>query len=364
MVPQGGAHPGLRGRDQSPRRGRRVGAGADAHVDLPGARQHSYLGVRRFRHDGADAVIHRAFAQLSHLQHAAMDHLVEVPAAAQVGHHLVLHQPLHLERHARQADHGAALILDDECRSGAVGIGHQGSAPWQQRLLLVVRGEHESARAEPLLQVAQRAGVALQGSPEYPRHRLAGEIVLGGPQPAAGDHAVRPLQGALEHVRHTLQVVAHGSLAKQVSAYLGQTLSHPRRVAVTICPSSSSEPIATSSTVTRPSSRMHRPVSLRDRQAQLWGTTKRRGGGAGLTSSRGGRRSRCRWLGGYAAGGGTGRRGYRFRLPPAPSSSPRSAPRCRPGCRSFPQHRARAATGARQGSRETAGPTPTTSSRS
>ena len=67
---------------------------------------------------------------------------------------------------------------------------------------------------------------------EQLRERVAGDVVLGRPEPAGDEHDVGALEREPEHLHDPRRVVADHLMVQDVDADLGEVLGHPPRVGV------------------------------------------------------------------------------------------------------------------------------------
>ena len=61
---------------------------------------------------------------------------------------------------------------------------------------------------------------------------LPGQVILGGPQPAAQDQQIGPLPRLPDHGHHPLKIVAHGALAVEVDPQISERAAEERGVRV------------------------------------------------------------------------------------------------------------------------------------
>ena len=87
-------------------------------------------------------------------------------------------------------------------------------------------------RAKRAFSVSTYAGVAVERPAEGGGRRLPGEVVLGGAEPAARDHDVRPGEGVAERRLQEAGVVRDRDPGPRLHSHLEQPPRHPERVRV------------------------------------------------------------------------------------------------------------------------------------
>ena len=239
-----GPSPGLHA-CQHPQRGLVVGGfGGDADLQALHAAGEEGDG-------GLAAGVEAAHLRLEHLgqarlgmapgaQGAAADHVLGAGSGAQVAEHALVDHLLHLPGNARHGvEHllvsGAAIAPADRADQAGRGAGlyvHHPGALRHVGLAQVVGGHGAVAAVEHRPDPLHHRLVAVQLDAHHRGDRVAGDVIGGGPEPAAHDHRVAALQRLLEGCGHALQVVA--DLGLEVAVYPGerQLLTDPRRVRV------------------------------------------------------------------------------------------------------------------------------------
>lgn len=137
-----------------------------------------------------------------------MDDLPQREAGLQAGHHLVLHQVLHLERHARQRDDDVPLALEPHARGRAVGVEQHRAARGDHRLRTVEFVELDAAFGEHFLNVPGHPFVVAHVAAEHLREGLFGDVVLRGAESSGDDGHLRAGEGALRGFDDLRAVVA------------------------------------------------------------------------------------------------------------------------------------------------------------
>ncbi len=169
-----------------------------------------------------DALVDGALAQGHGAQDAGDQHVPVAQAALEVGDDGVLHEVHHLAGHAGQGDDGAPLVLDDKGRRRAHGVLHGDAALGQVGLAPIVVAHARAKAGEKGLDLGQQLGVEGEGPAGGAGHRLAGDVVHGGAQPAGGDDQVGAEQGLLQRLGDAHLVVAHRGAEIEVDAQVPQ----------------------------------------------------------------------------------------------------------------------------------------------
>ena len=146
------------------------------------------------------------------------------------------HQPLHLERHARQRDHHLGVWragnIEPHARGGAEGVVEHRAAAGHPRLLPVDVGELAAEGSHALPHIVEGLFVLVQLAVEKVAKHLFGEVVLGGTKPAGDDHNVADFQAVAEGVADGGRFVADGDSAFDADAGGAQHFSHHRCIGV------------------------------------------------------------------------------------------------------------------------------------
>ena len=180
----------------------------------------------------ADFVIHPAFAQLGDLEYTIGNRFRQGKAASQVGLDLIVEQPLEFKRHAGQDEDNPSGVFDNKGRGCAVRVFNRDGALGNVGLAFVVGRHDKAAAAEALIDLFQQPRIADQLTAADFGHHLAGQVILGRTQAAAGNHNIGAVQGPAEDLFHPPGVVAHNRLVKQIHPDVGQPLGDPGRVGV------------------------------------------------------------------------------------------------------------------------------------
>ena len=152
------------------------------------------MGVVGVGDEVSDAVVDVALAEVADLEDAIGERLGELEPLAQVGDDLVVEEPLQLVGHAGRGDYDSARVVDDEGGGSAVWVVYGKSAFGNVGLSLVVGGHNEPTPAEALLDVLQEDGVAQKFTAGSVGDSLAGQVVLGRAEAAAGNDDVGAAQ--------------------------------------------------------------------------------------------------------------------------------------------------------------------------
>ena len=127
-------------------------------------------------------------------------------------HHLVLHQVLHLERHARQRHHDVPVAFEPHARGRAVGVEQHRAACGDHRLRAVQLVELDAPFREHSLHVVRDPLVAAHLAAEHLREGLLGDVVLRGAEAAGDDGDLRSRQGPFDGFDDLRAVVADREL--------------------------------------------------------------------------------------------------------------------------------------------------------
>lgn len=142
--------------------------------------------------------------------HRAVDVGVECEVALQARHHLVLHQVLHLEGHARQRHHDASAVgLEPHARGRTVKVGQHGAGVGHQSLRAVQLVELYAAACEHRAYVLGHGLVLDHACAEDAREGELGDVVLGGAEASRQDHHLRLRQRMAQRLLDASGVVAH-----------------------------------------------------------------------------------------------------------------------------------------------------------
>ena len=185
-------------------RGRRRPGGRQAHLRGPpsrwrGRRASGCPSTSRRAITVVEPLVEPALALAPRPQHAADDHRRLAAAAPQVGQHGPLDHLLHLVRHA---GHGVDDLVDarpyGQISPGAVPrvcgmtVAPTGTSAWRRLF-----AGHRAGRASANM-LADHVGDGVVRAPARHAHhrgdRLAGEVVVGRPEPTAHDHRVGVLE--------------------------------------------------------------------------------------------------------------------------------------------------------------------------
>ena len=120
----------------------------------------------------------------------------------------------------------------DQPRSRAHGLGDDGRPPGHVGLAGVALGHVPAPRPEEPGDELDDGRVALERHVHHRGDGVAGDVVVGGTEPAAHDHAVGAGQGAAQGQDDPGLVVAHRLVEVGVHARRGQLLPEPGRVGV------------------------------------------------------------------------------------------------------------------------------------
>ena len=146
------------------------------------------------------------------------------------------HHLLHLPGHSRDRIYHFALVGTAEwtdqpcCCAGHRGIDTRSCG--HICLTLVVLRHVATAAPEHGFDLGDDSFIADQFHPHHRGDRLAGYVVLGGPQTTANDYCVAATKGLLKYRDHAIQIVADFCLVMAVDAHQRQLLTNPRRVGV------------------------------------------------------------------------------------------------------------------------------------
>ena len=165
-------------------------------------------------------------------QHAALDHRADARPPLQIGDHGRADHGPHLVRHAgHRVDH----LLADRADQAGRRAGHlrdRHGTVRDVRLTQVVGRHLPAARGEQRADPLGHLGAADQGHAHHLGDRLAGDVVLGRPEPAAQDHRVAALQREADAGDDAREIVADLGLEVRIDAGERQLLADPGRVAV------------------------------------------------------------------------------------------------------------------------------------
>src|SRR5690606_33366910 len=111
-------------------------------------------------------------------------------------------------------------------------VGDGRGAPGDEGLAHVVGRHAPAPGGEALEDAVGHLVVVLEGDAHDPGDGVAGDVVLGRPEPTADDHRGGAGQRELEGADDALEVVAHDLAVGVVDAGQGQLLADPGRVGV------------------------------------------------------------------------------------------------------------------------------------
>ena len=95
-------------------------------------------------------VVNGTLTHVDDLEHSVVYRLAQVESALEIRNHLMRHQPLHLKRNSRQANHRRGFAFHDERRGGPVRVLHHLSATRYLCLFFIVLRDDESASLIPI----------------------------------------------------------------------------------------------------------------------------------------------------------------------------------------------------------------------
>ena len=164
-----------------------AGLGQVGEPDVAGQRQLPRL----------DEVAQKRLADTLHTQ-GFVDDVTGGKPFTQARDDALAHQPLHLERHARQRDHHLGVWrvgnIEPHARGGAEGVVEHRAAAGHPGLLPVDVGELAAEGSHALPHIVEGLFVLVQLAVEKVAKHLFGEVVLGGTEPAGDNHNVTDFQ--------------------------------------------------------------------------------------------------------------------------------------------------------------------------
>ena len=136
--------------------------------------------------------------------------------------HAFLPHGLHLVGHAGH-QHGTVTVLLEPCaRRGAVVVDHLMPMHRHHGLLAVVGGGLAPGAGKEVYDLLPLIGVKGKGVAKAGGHRLLGQIVRRGAQPAGEHQQVAPLLCLVDKIRQTAMVIADGALPPDCDAQRSQ----------------------------------------------------------------------------------------------------------------------------------------------
>jgi len=165
-------------------------------------------------------------------QRPAADHGALAAATDEIGQDGPRHHLVHLVGHARHRVDDLAADRADETRRRAGHLGDRRGADRDVGLALVVLRHGPAARLEHGADALDDRRVAHQRDTHDVGQHFAGDVVLGGAEPAAADHRVGPFQRLDDRLAHAAEVVADLDLEMRVDAAQGELLADPCRIGV------------------------------------------------------------------------------------------------------------------------------------
>ena len=153
-------------------------------------------------------------------------------AVPQRRQHIILHHALHLVRHARHDEDGAAAMLDVDAGGRAAVVRDDVRAARHQRLLIDCAGWDAAADLEEATDVVGDRLVVREVETESGGNGGDGEVVFGGSQAAGHQDDVGPRDRQPQSLLDARGVVADSLLKVDVDADLSQPLRQVGRVGV------------------------------------------------------------------------------------------------------------------------------------
>ena len=192
--------------------------GGDADLALAGLAVDGGGGVRVFQqrtHPVLQIALAAQHPQRQAVQGAAL------PRQQQWAYAFLPHG-LHLMGHAGH-QHGTAAVLLEPCaRRGAVVVDHLMPVHRHHGLLAVVGGGLAPGAGKEVHDLLPLIGVKGKGIAKTGGHRLLGQVVRRGAQPAGEHQQVAPLFCFVDKIRQTVMVIADGALPPDGDAQRGQ----------------------------------------------------------------------------------------------------------------------------------------------
>ena len=181
---------------------------------------------------GAEQLGEPGFGVAPGPQHARADHRGDARAPLQVGQHRGADHRAHLVRHpGHRIDHLVAEWADQPGR-GARHLGDERGAIRNVGLAQVVGRHLAPARGEQRADLLGHLGAADQRNAHDLGDRLARDVVLGRPEPAAQDHRIAALERETDRGDDPPEIVADLGLEVRIDAGERQLLADPGRIAV------------------------------------------------------------------------------------------------------------------------------------
>ncbi len=150
----------------------------------------------------------------------------------EIGQHVLRDHVGHLVRNPGHRVHDLVAHLAAETRRGADRVRDRLTALRHVGLPQVVLREGSPAATEDLADVLDELFAPFEFDAHHLGDRLPGHVVGGGPETAADDHGVGPIQQLLDALHHACEVVAHLAVLARVDPHRGELLTDPGTVRV------------------------------------------------------------------------------------------------------------------------------------